>query len=145
MKEEYKKLPLRSGVGIIVLNQENKVFVALAKIDHVVYKSRAYNIVLNEENTDNLTSHTNCRLGLWYENEGENIFGHTKAFKTMVTPHKKVHDMVKSNVDLLKSPSGKVAHQKEIIDNFKEMERASEELFKVLDEMIVEASELESN
>ena len=28
MKDEYKKLPLRSGVGIIVLNKENKVFVA---------------------------------------------------------------------------------------------------------------------
>jgi len=28
MKEKYKKLPLRSGVGIIVLNKENKVFVA---------------------------------------------------------------------------------------------------------------------
>ena len=28
MKEEYNKLPLRSGVGIIVLNKENKVFVA---------------------------------------------------------------------------------------------------------------------
>nr|ADI19705.1 hypothetical protein [uncultured bacterium EB000_36F02] len=28
MKEEYKKLPLRSGVGIIVLNKESKVFVA---------------------------------------------------------------------------------------------------------------------
>ncbi len=28
MKEKYKKLPLRSGVGIIVLNEENKVFVA---------------------------------------------------------------------------------------------------------------------
>ena len=28
MKEEYKKLPLRRGVGIIVLNKENKVFVA---------------------------------------------------------------------------------------------------------------------
>ena len=28
MKEEYKKLPLRSGVVIIVLNKENKVFVA---------------------------------------------------------------------------------------------------------------------
>ena len=28
MKVEYKKLPLRSGVGIIVLNKENKVFVA---------------------------------------------------------------------------------------------------------------------
>ena len=28
MKEEYKELPLRSGVGIIVLNKENKVFVA---------------------------------------------------------------------------------------------------------------------
>ena len=28
MKEEYKKLPLRRGVGIILLNKENKVFVA---------------------------------------------------------------------------------------------------------------------
>tara|TARA_B100000035_G_scaffold21327_1_gene16877 strand:- start:529 stop:1005 length:477 start_codon:yes stop_codon:yes gene_type:complete len=28
MKQKFKNLPLRSGVGIIVLNQENKVFVA---------------------------------------------------------------------------------------------------------------------
>ena len=28
MKDEFKNLPLRSGVGIIVLNKDNKVFVA---------------------------------------------------------------------------------------------------------------------
>ena len=28
MKERFKNLPLRSGVGIVVLNKENKVFVA---------------------------------------------------------------------------------------------------------------------
>ncbi len=28
MEEKYKKLPLRSGVGIVVINKENKVFVA---------------------------------------------------------------------------------------------------------------------
>ena len=28
MKEQYKNLPLRSGVGIVVLNQKNKIFVA---------------------------------------------------------------------------------------------------------------------
>jgi len=28
MKDKYKKLPLRSGVGIIVLNNDNKLFVA---------------------------------------------------------------------------------------------------------------------
>ena len=28
MKENFKKLPLRSGVGIVVLNKDNKVFVA---------------------------------------------------------------------------------------------------------------------
>jgi putative (di)nucleoside polyphosphate hydrolase len=28
MDEEYKNLPLRNGVGIVVLNKENKVFVA---------------------------------------------------------------------------------------------------------------------
>ena len=28
MQEKFKKLPLRSGVGVVVLNKENKVFVA---------------------------------------------------------------------------------------------------------------------
>ena len=28
MKEQYKNLPLRRGVGIVVLNKENKIFVA---------------------------------------------------------------------------------------------------------------------
>ena len=28
MKEKYKNLPLRSGVGLVILNNENKVFVA---------------------------------------------------------------------------------------------------------------------
>ena len=28
MEEKYKNLPLRTGVGIIVLNKQNKVFVA---------------------------------------------------------------------------------------------------------------------
>ena len=28
MEEKFKNLPLRNGVGIVVLNKENKVFVA---------------------------------------------------------------------------------------------------------------------
>ena len=28
MNEKYKNLPLRNGVGIILLNKENKIFVA---------------------------------------------------------------------------------------------------------------------
>ena len=28
MKEKYRRLPLRSGVGIVLLNKENKIFVA---------------------------------------------------------------------------------------------------------------------
>jgi len=28
MKEKYHRLPLRSGVGIVLLNKENKIFVA---------------------------------------------------------------------------------------------------------------------
>ena len=28
MKDQFKNLPLRSGVGIVVLNKDNKVFVA---------------------------------------------------------------------------------------------------------------------
>jgi putative (di)nucleoside polyphosphate hydrolase len=28
MNEKYKHLPLRSGVGLVILNNENKIFVA---------------------------------------------------------------------------------------------------------------------
>ena len=28
MKENFEKLPLRNGVGVIILNSQNKVFVA---------------------------------------------------------------------------------------------------------------------
>jgi len=31
MREKYENLPLRSGVGIVVLNKENKIFVAKRK------------------------------------------------------------------------------------------------------------------
>ena len=36
MKEKYKNLPLRNGVGIVVLNKENKIFVA-KRIDNPKY------------------------------------------------------------------------------------------------------------
>ena len=35
MLEKYKKLPLRNGVGIVLLNEENKVFVG-KRIDNPV-------------------------------------------------------------------------------------------------------------
>ena len=36
MEEKYQNLPLRSGVGIVVLNKENKIFVA-KRIDNPKY------------------------------------------------------------------------------------------------------------
>ena len=44
MEEKYKNLPLRTGVGIIVLNKQNKVFIA-RRIDN----SKKFDVILNLE------------------------------------------------------------------------------------------------
>ena len=45
MNGKYKKLPLRSGVGIVLLNKENKVFVA-KRIDNPKNFGKCHKVVL---------------------------------------------------------------------------------------------------
>jgi len=48
MKEKFKNLPLRSGVGIVVINKENKVFVA-QRIDNPKNFGKCHKVELTME------------------------------------------------------------------------------------------------
>ena len=45
MDKKFKNLPLRSGVGIVVLNKDNKVFVS-KRIDNPKNFGRCHKVVL---------------------------------------------------------------------------------------------------
>ena len=116
---------------------QNRLFTTLVKVDHVLYKSNAYSTVLAEDDTKAFADHKNCRMGKWYLGIGQEVFGHTKAFKDMDAPHAVVHESVFKNLEFVKNHSTlKNNHSKIITDNFATMEQASEKLFVHLDSMI---------
>ena len=116
----------------------NNLFLAsVAKIDHIVYKSNAYQAILTNDKEVVLSNHTSCRFGKWYLTEGKQRFGNSQAFKGIDKHHKILHDRVFANVKYLESNSVfDSQNTKNIIDNFIEMETASAELFILLGEMI---------
>jgi len=118
-------------------DMENKVFITLAKIDHIVYKADAYNDIVSGD-INKKTSHTDCRLGKWYVTTGKERFGDTNAYKMALEPHRKVHDSVIDSLNYLQSDEMKIQNEDKIIKNLKIMEENSAKLFAILNEMIIE-------
>jgi len=123
---------------------ENSIFVVLAKIDHILYKSRAYNSLISLKKVLKAVSSHECNLGQWYDHEGKERFNNTAAYPKMAKPHNIVHTNANKNLSYLEvqNPDEEVLqHADEILHNFEEMENASEELFTLLDTMLVESRE----
>ncbi len=121
------------------INVQNRLFTTLVKVDHIVFKSKAYSTILESNENVPFADHKNCRMGKWYLGIGQERFGHTKAFKQMDAPHAVVHDSVFKNFEFVKEHSTlKFDHPKQITDNFLTMEKASKELYTKLDIMLDE-------
>jgi len=127
-------------------HMENSIFVVLAKLDHILYKSRAYNSLVSLNKILKTIDAHSCNLGKWYDSEGKERFGQTTAYNSMAQPHSVVHNNANQNLKYLEAsdPETEVlTHAKEIIKNFDNMESASEELFALMDVMLREAKEKE--
>jgi len=120
---------------------ENSIFVVLAKIDHILYKSRAYNSLISLKKVLNAVDSHSCNLGKWYDGEGQERFANTTAYPQMATPHNIVHINANSNLNYLDAEDAEesvIKNSDNIITSFEKMEAASEELFRLLDQMLRE-------
>ncbi len=114
---------------------ESEVFIVLAKIDHIIFKSTAYDAVVDANTSAKFASHTECRLGKWVDTTGKERFGKTASFKELTRPHAAVHTTVHENMGCFKDDDRRLDNEEMIVDNFRSMEAASDELFKLLDKM----------
>lgn len=120
---------------------ENSVFIVLAKIDHILYKSRAYNSLMRcEQRLEILDTHQ-CSVGKWYNDEGKRRFGHTASYQALKLPHEIVHNEANKNLTFLQDRDNDacIINANQIISNFTKMEVASAELFNHMDNLIKEA------
>jgi len=120
---------------------ENSIFVVLAKLDHILYKSRAYNSIMALSKLLETQTPHECDLGKWYDEEGKERFSDTESFSKIVNPHATVHDNANHNLIYLNNNADKdtLEHADEILMNFDKMEDASTELFTLLDNMLEES------
>ncbi len=118
---------------------EGKSFATLVKIDHVIYKNKAYSSVLNEVvNPDCTTDAHTCRLGKWYDTKGKEIFGTTNGYKCLKEPHEKIHKKVIDNMNEIKERGLTSLNADYFLKNFEDMEESSEKVFNCLDNMVKE-------
>ncbi|MCD4757620.1 MAG: CZB domain-containing protein [Arcobacteraceae bacterium] len=119
----------------------NKIFVNLAKLDHVIYKNNLYQLLFGESNNFKPTEHTMCRLGKWYDTGlGKSEFGTTRSYSSLNVPHKTVHE--EANALAKECAGSSVVCSKAIIeDKISKIEIASQEVFEVLDHMLEEKND----
>ncbi len=118
-------------------SMENRNFVVLAKIDHILLKSEALD-AFTKRTPKSFPDHTSCRFGTWYAQKGIETYGDSKSFKQIAEPHKAFHDKV-AQVMALVEENGGMKHRDEIKRLFIEIEGHTDTLFDILDHLHEEA------
>ncbi|MEE9394633.1 MAG: methyl-accepting chemotaxis protein [Planctomycetota bacterium] len=114
-----------------------RVFISLAKLDHVVWKVNTYLSVLKSEPVIKFVDHHNCRLGKWYyEGDGHKTFSRTRSFRELEQPHSKVHEATRAVFDELDAASE--GDFQELENALELMESGSRGVFTILDRMLAE-------
>jgi len=119
----------------------DRLLVALAKVDHIFYKTKAYATVTNGNIHDELEiDHHDCRFGKWYNTDGKEIFGACPSYPKILSPHEIVHKLTIENYQIVKNGMSSLRENKStIVNNFTQIEKASSSLFELLNEMVNES------
>jgi len=122
----------------------DKSFASLIKVDHVIYKQRAY-MAINSSGSEEYTKPVGvdchgCRLGKWYyEGEGWQRFHDVASFNAMEVPHCTVHKSAHQALELLQSDwAGSIEVQQKIYGALEAMETGSSGVMRIIDQMVEE-------
>ncbi len=119
-------------------------FGSLIKVDHVIYKQRAYALINRPDDIELRRAvgvdYHNCRMGKWYEGDAiKSSFADLPSYRALLTPHSKVHEGAHRAVSLLDCGwefNSKV--QLQIIDALISVEENSGKVMDVVDAMVAE-------
>ena len=120
----------------------NKIFMNLAKLDHVIYKNNLYQLIFGGEHNFNAVDHHNCRLGKWYDTGlGKEQFSYVPSYKGLEKHHHTVHH--EANLLAKECSGNSVSCSKQLIeDKIELIEIGSEQVFIYLDKILEEKNEV---
>lgn len=124
-----------------ITKSNDRVFLSLAKLDHILWKVNTYLSVLEGRPVLNFVDHHHCRLGKWYsEGLGKATFSTTPSYLKLEAPHAMVH---RSTEKVLKALEAAGEADLEVLSiALEQMELASDGVVHVLDEMLEEKRQM---
>ncbi len=119
----------------------NKIFINLAKLDHVIYKNNLYQLIFGGEHNFKAVDHNNCRLGKWYNTGlGKEEFSFVPSYKHLDKHHHLVHH--EANLLANECSGQSVSCSKQLIeDKIELVEESSAQVFIYLDKILEEKNE----
>lgn len=114
----------------------HEIEVNIMKLEHMLYKSRAYRAALSEKGVV-LEDAASCGIGKWRNGEGRDEFGMTDAFRAVDGPHQKIHEEIHKAMDIVQSGE-MISRSEEMLTLFNGVEANSHKLFGLLNRMLDE-------
>lgn len=108
----------------------NMTYTSLLKLDHINSKITAYLKVLQKDETP-IPTHTQCRAGKWYANEGKELYGKTKEYMIFDKYHKALHEILNKAI----KKSYENASETELKAILEKGEEITSDLFLAIDRM----------
>ncbi|MEC9839844.1 methyl-accepting chemotaxis protein [Escherichia coli] len=90
-------------------------FLNVVKIDHFIWKFSVYDIILNKNTDNQVTSHNLCRLGEWFYKNKNGKYKNINGFLEIEKPHKDLHEAGKSAIDEFRM--GNIEKMTQALDN----------------------------
>ncbi len=128
--EEFRNTLFSNNVVL-----STRALLQLAKTDHILWKWRVYNMIMGYEqvNPEDVSSHTDCRLGKWYfEEKSKHRFEQFEAFKELNDPHQLVHEHAKLAAEAFRRGESIEAEK-----HFVQIEAASKQVIQHIDDLII--------
>jgi methyl-accepting chemotaxis protein len=108
------------------------VLLQVVKSDHLQWKARIADAMLGGPpmTEAEIKDHTQCRLGKWYYSHGKDLYSASEAFRSIETPHARVHALGKEIDQLTKRGDLDQASHK-----LEQMEELSKKMFALFDQL----------
>jgi len=144
MADRFSEFASSANTSESVASQAQDLsFTSLAKVDHVVYKQRAY-MAVNTSGADEFVKpvsvgHHQCRLGKWYDTAGREHYREMPSYRQLEAPHAHVHDSAQALLgELHNGWESRLDRQEIIFSHLEQMEQASSDVMRLLESMVLE-------
>lgn len=115
---------------------EGRVFIPLAKVDHMIWMVNTYLSAIKKTPTFRLVNPKETRLGQWCEKDGgQNHFQHMSSLRLMSEPHEAIHGATQDVFDLIHANQ---VNYPSLIRALGTMEQNTSQLFSLMDRLLNE-------